>query len=81
MGLAALCVTLGLFYRASAAVFFFAFTYVIGRFFTEEWMVLVDPEVDLAAQPHSLRHASWIVPLHQPLPWRSPPHEQPDADE
>jgi vitamin K-dependent gamma-carboxylase-like protein len=43
--------------------------------------LLVDPEVDLAAQPRSLRHASWIVPLHQPLPWRSPPHEQPDADE
>lgn len=29
---------------------------------------LVDPEVDLAAEPRSLRHADWIVPLSQPLP-------------
>jgi hypothetical protein len=29
---------------------------------------LVDPEVDLAAEPRNLRHADWIVPLYQPLP-------------
>lgn len=29
---------------------------------------LIDPNVDLAAQPRSLRHASWIVPLYEPLP-------------
>ena len=46
-----------------------------------EPQLLVDPEVDLAAQPRSLRHASWIVPLYQPLPPRSVPHEQPDTDE
>ena len=28
---------------------------------------LVDPETDLAAQPRTLRTASWIVPLQQPL--------------
>lgn len=46
-----------------------------------EPQLLVDPEVDLAAQPRTLRRASWIVPLYQPLPSRSTPHEQPDADE
>jgi hypothetical protein len=29
---------------------------------------LIDPEVDLAAQTRSLRHAEWIVPLYEPLP-------------
>lgn len=28
---------------------------------------LIDPNVDLAAQPRSLRHASWILPLTIPL--------------
>jgi vitamin K-dependent gamma-carboxylase len=28
---------------------------------------LIDPEVDLAREPRSLRHARWIVPLHEPL--------------
>jgi hypothetical protein len=28
---------------------------------------LIDPEVDLAAQPYSLLHAEWIVPLATPL--------------
>jgi hypothetical protein len=46
-----------------------------------EPQLLVDPEVDLAAQPRSLRHASWIVPLRQPLPSRSGPPAAPDADE
>jgi hypothetical protein len=46
-----------------------------------EPQLLVDPEVDLAAQPRSLRRASWIVPLHQPLPSASAAHEQADADE
>ena len=46
-----------------------------------EPQLLVDPDVDLAARPRSLRRASWIVPLYQPLPPRSVPHEQPDTDE
>jgi hypothetical protein len=46
-----------------------------------EPQLLVDPEVDLAAVPRSLRPASWIVPLYQPLPSRASPHEQPDTDE
>jgi len=46
-----------------------------------EPQLLVDPEVDLSAQPRSLRRASWIVPLHQPLPSASAAHEQVDADE
>lgn len=29
---------------------------------------LIDPRVDLAAQPRNLRHAEWIVPLYEPLP-------------
>jgi vitamin K-dependent gamma-carboxylase len=29
---------------------------------------LVDPHVDLAAEPRSLRPASWILPLEEPLP-------------
>jgi hypothetical protein len=43
--------------------------------------LLVDPEVDLAAQPRNLRRASWIVPLHQPLPARTEPPGPPDSDE
>ena len=46
-----------------------------------EPQLLVDPEVDLAAQPRSLRRASWIVPLHEPLHSGSAPHEQADTDE
>jgi hypothetical protein len=35
---------------------------------------LVDPRVDLAAEPRSLRPAAWILPLREPLPppWRPP---------
>jgi hypothetical protein len=29
---------------------------------------LIDPNVDLAAQPRNLWHADWIVPLYEPLP-------------
>jgi hypothetical protein len=29
---------------------------------------LVSPQVDLAAEPFTLRHAEWIEPLHAPLP-------------
>lgn len=34
---------------------------------------LIDPEVDLAAQPRTLRHVSWIVPLRERLKpaWQS----------
>jgi hypothetical protein len=34
---------------------------------------LVDPEVDLAAQPRNLLPAAWIVPLSEPLPVRRLP--------
>jgi vitamin K-dependent gamma-carboxylase len=30
--------------------------------------LFVDPNVDLAAEPRSLRHAHWILPMHEPLP-------------
>ena len=33
-----------------------------------EFQLLVDPDVDLAAQPYSLSSASWIMPLVKPLP-------------
>jgi hypothetical protein len=46
-----------------------------------EPQLLVDPEVDLAAVPRSLRHATWIVPLYQSLPSAPAPHEQADTDE
>ena len=39
---------------------------------------LVDPAVDLAAQPRTLAPAPWIVPLFQPLP---APHAPPPADD
>ena len=29
---------------------------------------LIDPEVDLAAQPRTLRHQPWVMPLEEPLP-------------
>jgi hypothetical protein len=29
---------------------------------------LIDPAVDLAAQPRPWGHASWVVRLHEPLP-------------
>ena len=32
--------------------------------------LLVDPSVNLAAQPHSLLPAKWILPLTEPLPTR-----------
>jgi len=32
--------------------------------------LLVDPNANLAAQPRSLRHATWILPLTEPLPPR-----------
>jgi hypothetical protein len=31
------------------------------------WQTLIDPSVDLAAEPRTLRPASWIVPLTTPL--------------
>jgi hypothetical protein len=35
--------------------------------------LLVDPEVDLAAEKRTLAHAKWILPLHEPLPkWNAP---------
>jgi vitamin K-dependent gamma-carboxylase len=34
-----------------------------------EPQLLVDPEVDLAAQPRDLRHARWIMPLTSPPPY------------
>jgi hypothetical protein len=39
--------------------------------------LLIDPNVNLAAQPRNLRHAEWIVPLTESLPtnWRPPPIE------
>jgi hypothetical protein len=40
---------------------------------------LIDPEVDLAAQPRNMRPASWIVPLHQPL--RKAARHSTDVDE
>ncbi len=45
--------------------------------------LLVDPDVDLAAQPRNLRHATWLtlltVPLSQrPRPARDRPAENPD---
>jgi hypothetical protein len=33
-----------------------------------EYQLLVDPAVDLAAEPPSLKPASWIMPLVEPLP-------------
>jgi hypothetical protein len=42
--------------------------------------LLVDPETDLAAQPRSLSHAPWILPLTEPLPRRAAP-DPPDSDE
>jgi hypothetical protein len=32
--------------------------------------LMIDPTVDLAKEKRSLRHASWILPLHEPLPDR-----------
>jgi hypothetical protein len=29
--------------------------------------LLIDPTVDLATQPRTWRHVSWIIPLHEPL--------------
>jgi vitamin K-dependent gamma-carboxylase len=46
-----------------------------------EPQLLVDPEVDLAAVKRSLRHATWIVPLYQPLLAGPPAREQGDTDE
>ena len=33
-----------------------------------EPQLLIDPDVDLAAQPRNLMPVSWIMPLHEPLP-------------
>src|ERR1700731_220952 len=30
--------------------------------------LFVDPNVDLAAEPRSLKHARWLLPMHEPLP-------------
>ncbi len=38
--------------------------------------LLIDPHVNLAAEPRTWGHESWIVPLHEPLPekpWTVPP--------
>jgi hypothetical protein len=43
--------------------------------------LLIDPQVDLAATPRSLRHARWIVPLYQPLAARPGRPGPTDADE
>jgi hypothetical protein len=32
--------------------------------------LFVDPNVDLAAEPRSLKHARWLLPMHEPLPPR-----------
>lgn len=32
--------------------------------------LFVDPNVDLAAEPRSLMHARWLLPMHEPLPPR-----------
>ena len=40
--------------------------------------LLIDPAVDLAAQPKVALHRPWIVPLHEPLrnePWTVPLNE------
>jgi hypothetical protein len=40
--------------------------------------LLIDPAVDLAAQPRFAFHRSWILPLHEPLrvePWKIPLNE------
>lgn len=40
--------------------------------------LLIDPAVDLAAQPSFAFHRSWIIPLHEPLrkePWTVPLNE------
>lgn len=42
--------------------------------------LMVDPKVDLAAEPATLGTPSWIVPLHEPLPPRGEPYE-PAPDE
>jgi hypothetical protein len=41
---------------------------------------LVDPEVDLAAQPRALTHAPWITPLTTPLSDRYKPPADETAD-
>ena len=37
-----------------------------------EYQSLIASEVDLAAQPRTLAHASWIKPLERPLPGTVP---------
>ena len=32
--------------------------------------LFVDPNIDLAAEPWSLKHARWLLPMHEPLPSR-----------
>ena len=38
-----------------------------------EYQRLIDPAVDLAAEPRTLGHARWIRPLEKPFPDRAPP--------
>ena len=38
-----------------------------------EYQRLIDPAVDLAAEPRTLGHARWIRPLEKPFPDRTPP--------
>ena len=37
-----------------------------------EYQRLIDPAVDLAAEPRTLGHAHWIRPLENPFPDRTP---------
>jgi hypothetical protein len=37
-----------------------------------EPQLLINPKINLAAESRSLRHASWIMPLEEPLPKRKP---------
>lgn len=46
-----------------------------------ERQLLIDPEVNLAAQPRSLLPASWILPLTEPLPGRVLTAAETDGDE
>ena len=32
--------------------------------------LFLDPNVDLAAEPRNLKHARWLLPMHEPLPPR-----------
>ena len=42
--------------------------------------LLLNQNVDLAAQPRTLRHASWLLPMNEPLPTR-PASNKDEEDE